>query len=282
MSKGIEDIAKDWRASPMSNLNWEKCQNQAGCVQGEAGGYFVSAEGFARRGYLKPVKPHPNNALSCARAAREKISADLAHDLDLMVPPATLTQLENAPDGCEKAVVVTLVMFPKQHPWETVKSHVNPDDSQESDISPVALALLKIFSECSPMYVFDTWLNQTDHGDHPHNIVWGYDPKKGSDSSLVFLDYAFSLGYNGEWNNDGWKNIELAKFPVLMTKYLDTERLRVAIENIQNYDEEVINDIVNRIPDTHLDQSQKEIISKGLVERRVLVADTFSGLLEAA
>jgi hypothetical protein len=59
-------------------LKWRRCENQAGVIhaepaEGEAGGYFVEADGFARRAYLKPVKAHAD-ARTHARAGREKIA----------------------------------------------------------------------------------------------------------------------------------------------------------------------------------------------------------------
>lgn len=185
-------IAHEWRQDASSPYEWRRCANQAGTIQGEAGGYFVEADGFERRAYLKPTNIHAD-AAQVARAAREKIASDLAYDLGLPVPAAQLTTLSSPPPGCEPTVVVSLVQYPTQHPWALIKAH--PLDGG----NPLSLALAQVLTTCAPMLAFDTWLDQTDHGDHPHNIVWGYDPQNVADSRVIFLDYAFSMGFRGDW-----------------------------------------------------------------------------------
>ena len=114
--------AADWRQSLVSDHAWTQCANQAGAIQEEAGGYFVEAAGFPRRAYLKPANPHPD-AANRARAAREKLASDLAFDLGLCVPPVLLANRANPPAGCESAVAVTLVMYPRQWPWEQIRGY---------------------------------------------------------------------------------------------------------------------------------------------------------------
>ena len=266
-----EEIANDWRSRAMSILQWERCPNQAGLVEGEAGGYFVQADGFPRRGYLKPVKPH-SDAATVSRAAREKIAADLAHDLGLPVPPVQLVHLDDAPDGCEKAVAVSLIMYPVQHSWSLVR---------QLDLTehPTGQAVAQVLGECSPMLVFDTWVDQTDHADHPHNIVWGYNPENLSDSKIIFLDFAFSMGFNGSWNDSGWRNIKVAGFPKMMKNMLCPGDIRRTIHEICTMDDDNICDIVTRIPQSHLDDSQKGLIIEGLCGRKALLHGVFSSII---
>ena len=266
-----EEIALDWRTRAVSELVWKKCGNQAGIIQGEAGGYYVTADGFPRRGYLKPANPHPNASIT-ARAAREKIAADLACDLALPVPPVQLTYRDDAPDGCETSVAVSLVMYPTQHAWETIRNIPLED-------SPQGLALAQAISHCSPMLAFDTWVAQTDHNDHPHNIVWGYDPCHLHDSKIIFLDFAFSMGFSGEWKNEGWRNISIAGFPRRMMEHLDKRGLRDTIHKISCIDDTQIESIIMRIPQSHLDNHQKEIIYQGLTARKALLNQVFSSII---
>lgn len=266
-------IATDWRTRAVSTLSWNKCDNQAGARQGEAGGYFVEADGFPRRAYLKPAKPHKD---SIARAAREKIAADLAHDLDLPVPPAQLTTLdEPLPEGCEAAVVVTLVMYPRQHPWEIVKKLPKDD-------SPASLAIAKMVSGYSHMLAFDTWVAQSDHGDHPHNIVWGYDPNDLASSELIFLDYAYSMGFNGNWLDDKWRDLQIAPFPPMIRENLNKSALRQTVERICDLKQEVIEAIVRRLPETHLQGDDMDLLSEALIGRRELLSNKINECISGA
>jgi len=73
-------LAAEWRRRCVGGYQWRRCANQAGSlgelVEGEAGGFFVECDELPkRRAYMKPRRR------GHARAAREKIAADLAHDL---------------------------------------------------------------------------------------------------------------------------------------------------------------------------------------------------------
>lgn len=258
-----KEIAKKWRDCVVSELNWTKSENQVGAKDGEAGGYYVQAQGFPRRGYMKPTKPHEGAARS-ARAAREKIASDLAHDLGLPLPPAVLATRSDTPPGCEATVVVTLVMYPAQHYWEQVKAQALPE-------GPGGLALASVYSQCSPMLPFNTWVRQMDHGDHPNNIIWGYDPQNLADSQLIFLDYSYSLGHDNSWNGDGWKQITWSPFPQALQTHMDDDKLIEAAARIAGYDPKRVDEIVRRIPDNYLDGAQKDNIVTSLIGRMPLV-----------
>ena len=261
----IKAIRGLWRETAESPFTWRKCANQAGAVVGESGGFYVETDGFPRRAYMKPAREMPDDLQHC-RAAREKIASDLAHDLGLPVPPACLSKYELRP------VVVSLVMYPRQWPWKIVNEN-------QPKPGPLAAALAKAFAECSAMYVFDTWVDQDDHGDHPHNIIWGYDPFHISDSEIIFLDYANSLGYNGNWFNDGWSAMEKAAFPTKICDNLNADRLSKCIEDIENIPEKQIHEIISRIPNSYLPVEQKSTIFEGLTGRRKQLRTTFSDLL---
>lgn len=265
-------LSKAWRASVVSPLQWHESQNKVGAKEGEAGGYVVQADGFPRTGYLKPAKPH-QEAEKSARAAREKIASDLAQDLELPVPPAMLTIRENPPVNCEATVVVTLVMYPSQYTWGQVKTLVLGAD-------PGGLALASVYSQCSPVLPFDAWVQQADHGDHPDNIIWGYDPSNITDSQLIFLDYAYSLGYDGRWGGEGWKQFALPPFPPALLEHGDEIKLLETAHRIAAFDREEIRDIVYRIPKAYLEDAQKDTICTGLIGRRSLVLASIEAKLD--
>ena len=237
-----------------------KSANQAGALEGECGGYFVTADDFPRRAYLKPVKKLEDHA-ERAVAAREKIASDLAFDLSLPVPPALLTAQPGAPP-LPGGAVVSLVMYPVQWAWEHVRWKT-PDDHV------VQAALERVFAESAAgMLVFDTWLGQLDHDDHPHNIVWGYDPKDLADTRLVYLDFARSLGCLDCWEEGKWQEVVRAPFPHRLTETLNDARLADAISKVGALSEESIQKIVMRVPDDYLDSGRKSVVVEGLLGRR--------------
>jgi len=263
------EIAAEWRKAAISPLSWAHCENQAGAAQGEAGGLFVEAAGFPRRAYMKPVHDHEDDQIVC-RAAREKVAADLAHDLGLPVPPAQLTTWRER--RISKPVVVSLVMYPRQFAWLQVRGEPIPE-------SVYGAALASVLAKGTPMLAFDTWLGQEDHGDHPHNIVWGYEPSNMANSGLIFLDYSFSMGYNGRWRDGGWKPVTLVPFPPLLLQYLDKQSLRTAVEKIEAYSDAEIGAVIQRVPDSHMAPAQRELLQEALIGRKTLLRTCLQQLL---
>jgi hypothetical protein len=266
------EIAAQWRTTCISPYVWRPDGDQHGVKTGEAGGYRVVADGFPRRGYLKPANAHGDEAVH-ARAAREKIASDLAFDLNLKVPPAVLTSREQPPAGCTPYVVVSLIMYPQQWTWSEVRGLA-------IEQSPLGAAMAGALARCTSLLAFDTWLGQTDHGDHPDNVIWGYNPTRLGESAIIFLDYANSMGFNGEWANDGWQNVAAAPWPPRMLDHIAPAELQQTVERIEGFSQDAIREVVNRIPDPFLAAEHKTAITAGLIGRRALVAGALHASLK--
>jgi hypothetical protein len=260
-------IAAEWHEAVFIPYAWRKCANQAGVVgslaPGEGGGFFVECDRVGRRAYLKPTRTDPNP--SRARAAREKIAADLAYELGVPVPPVVLGERhEHGSD--ERYVSVSLVMYPRQWSWRQTKGLI-PDAGEAGRLVRAALPL-----SAARGLVFDAWLDQTDHADgHDHNIVFGYDPAAIENNCLIFLDYAMSLGWGGRWAKEGYKHTDPPPFPPFLSNFLDKSVLADTIEAIERFPTQRIEHLVSRIPDTHLAQQERPMIIDGLNHRRSTV-----------
>lgn len=270
--------AADWRAHAYRPWKWRRCHQQAGASSdyrpGEAGGFFVECDEFPdRRAYLKPVK---RDRLQY-RAAREKIAADLAYDIDLCVPPVLLATRQDAPDNEERNVCVSLVLYPRQWSWKQLRPVLFDPDSQQA-IAPIAEKALP--SQAAYALAFDTWVGQYDHKDHPHNIVFGYDPKNPeTENSFIFLDFSFSMGLDGRWDNGNYKEVKIAGFPELMLKNLSTNDLSSAVSKIEGLADARINDTVTRVPETHISEEDADLISNALCYRKHGLRDALKGML---
>lgn len=262
-----DQVAREWREAILLQGPYSACANQAGALgdvrQGEAGGMFVECHSIGRRAYLKPRRRDPDPAN--ARAAREKIASDLAHDLGVNVPPALLTTRAN-PEGEEPFVCLTLVMHPRQWSWEQVRFNLS---GPQNDATALLLAALP--RAAARALVLDTWVGQTDHNDHPHNIVFGYDPVAPEQGEYVFLDYAFSLGIFGTWAAGRHLAFDAAPFPPRMLQALDTGEVSATLSALEGLNRTAIEEVVNRVPDTHLVPEQRSLIATCLCERQPLV-----------
>lgn len=236
-------------------------------VEGEAGGLMVTCDALqGRRAYMKPRR----KTNTVRRAAREKIASDLAHDLDVCVPPVILGERREA--GSEEThVAVSLVMFPRQDSWEIVRRAL------ERQVPSAALYRASMPHAAARAWAFDTWLGQGDHKDEsPDNIIFGYDPKNVEETGcFVFLDYAFSMGHLGSWDGEKARQCEPVPFPTLMRAEVDRTELGRAIDDIESYDEKAIEEVVYRVPVSHLDGDEKEHIVSTLKARRTLVRPAF-------
>lgn len=258
-------IRSDWRREAWRNYAVRVCANQAGAVDqlihGEAGGRFVECTQLpGRRMYMKPRR----RSTTVYRAAREKIASDLAADLDVSVPPVMLTDW-NAPEGEERYVALSLVLFPRQLSWANVaRSLARGGEAAE-------LYLQSLPRSAARAFAFDTWLGQGDHTDrNPHNIAFGFSPDDPAGTGhYIFLDYAFSLGHLG-----GWSNEEKAltggptPFPEIMAERMDRAEAARAADAIAAYPEDRIEAIVARIPFTHANELDKAMMVQGLKLRQ--------------
>jgi len=156
-------------------------------------------------------------------------------------------------------------MYDLQWPWEQIKSFPFTEET------PMVAAMFKLFAQCSPMFVFDTWLAQVDHDDHPHNIICGYNPNKMSESLILFIDFAYSMGFDGRWDDGKWKVVKPARFPALMLEHLDADLVEKTVAAIEALPEETIMDVVGRIDDFWIPAQQRALLQEALIERRKLL-----------
>lgn len=154
-------------------------------------------------------------------------------------------------------------MYPLQWAWEQVRFTTPDEDWTKA-------ALDGLFAKAAPqMLVFDTWVDQQDHDDHPHNIVWGH--KSASEQGLVYLDFARTLGLEGAWQDGGWRGVTRAPFPRKIESTITDEDLGRAIKGLLALPQESIRTTVMRIPDDYLDPEEKALIVDGLLGRRDLL-----------
>ncbi len=170
---------------------------------------------------------------------------------------------------------VSLILYPKQWSWGQVKGTVAKED-------PAGAAYASALARCSPLLAFDTWTDQKDHNNHAENVVWGYDPARLSDSALLFLDYANAMGFDKTWQAGGWKNVQRPPWMPEMNACIDSIALQHTVEKIEQFAEDSIREVVNRIPVDYLPDSEKVVIIDGLIGRRALVRQALSSELARA
>jgi hypothetical protein len=273
-------IDRGWRDYATSPWPWRAAgtTNQAGAAMepavGEAGGFMVRCEELGNcRAYLKPVRR--DYGPGRARAAREKIVSDLAFDVNVAVPPVLLMRRDPCPPNEETFVCVSRVMHPRQWSWHQVKRFV-VDPTLSERVNALIMASLPIAAARG--LALDAWVDQIDHNDHPHNIIFGYEPGATVSGQFLFLDYAWALGFQlpgtvreEGWQDGRWKNAAVPPFPPHMLRFADVDELDRAITRIERVSDLAIRDIVERVPAPYLESDQKSLIVEGLIGRKALV-----------
>lgn len=268
------EISESWRGAVELPGRWRRSSSQAGGLlvaeKGEAGGFFVELDAVpGRRAYLKPLKRH-----GWRRAAREKIASDLAAELGVTVPPVLLAVNEAA--DVERWACVSLLLYPHQFSWSQIRNFLGENES------PIASELASLLSApAARAFAFDTWVDQTDHNDHPSNIVFGYEGNDYRAGEFIFLDYAFSMGVSGSWATEGFRACRAAPFPPRMCSSLSIPVLEETLQKIEAFSQVRIEEVVNRIPWQWLPDADKQLIVAGLLERRQLVRSALGGYLRS-
>ncbi len=215
------------------------------------------------------AKPSSNNpAVSdVAVAAHEKICADLAYDLELPVPPVILWNRDRPPAGEEQFTAISAVPFPAPRQWSEIKN--NP--------AQLNAARGKMTAVVSAMTVFDTWVQNVDHNDHPGNLLISMD--SAGELQVAYIDYAYSLAYP-------WKG-QQANYQQCCSPYdpkiaADATIQRSVISAVQAFPEASIRDLVGRVPKEFLSSQHRTLIVDGLLDRQKRLIDimktTYLGL----
>lgn len=245
----VERTASEWRSQAVTALEWTPT-SRAGVAGGEARGFFATAEApEALDGFAKPGKNDPPPS-TLPRAAHEKAASDLAFDLGLPVPPVVLWERSDPQSGEERYAAISLLPFTPVY--------------QLADLARLGAdsALLRVLAAAaSAMAVFDTWLENTDHGPlHGGNLV-----ASGSVTEFAYIDYAYSM--LAPWSRHGHTSVTaLPLYPAGAA--LDIDSMRWMIERIEAMPSQQIEAIVDRIPAGFLNAQQATALKAGLLERR--------------
>lgn len=246
--QSTEAVAATWRATVSTSETWSpRGTNGAG---GICEGYYVtSTDGD---GFLKPTK---TKDLALPIAAHEKIAADLAHSLALPVPPAILKDMGNkAP---VRYCVISKIAFTPPHKWEHVA---------RVPISAARL-LARLSNAASAITVFDTWLDNRDRINGGNLIV--SESHDGAVLRCAYIDFAHSMTYG--WGDNPRCVIDRVIGPFPGSAPINANVLGETVSAIENLNDSLIVDVVERIPEGFLPTSRRECIIKGLLERRKML-----------
>jgi hypothetical protein len=265
----LTDVRTQWRRDPRTYREWKAAADQTGNEKGQCQGEFVISDGFPYPAYLKPGKIN-QKALGWPAPAYEKISADLAYDLDCPVPVVQIWEREENSRG-EYACYSSLSLkeFPKKYSWGTCRQALKEAAAAPGKpdiVTPLAMAALV---RTAGMLVLDMLLGQRDRGDHDNNLALSYDPADPARAQFTYFDFAQTLNYGGQWAGDNWKNVVITQQPQLIMTNIDKNVVKVTYEKLMDLTEVSLAELVHRLSCVYF--TEADHIAMCLVERRKLL-----------
>lgn len=242
--------AQKWNDGIFSEIRWEKDRDSY-VNNGEAGGYIVRSPECPFPAYLKPTK-HDGRP----RAAYEKIAADLAAQINVLVPPVLLYENRNASRGEEPHQCVSLILYEKIVELHHLRSMKGFE---------LTFVRQKI-SESSGIIAYDTFLSNTDRNNE-RNIIYGISENE-NDEKFMYIDFSNSMNYEKRWENENFNRFIFPSFPPELLNFADVKMIENVIERIEQFSDSNISKTISRIPGSYLEDKEKAIIQEGLIERK--------------
>jgi len=259
----IEELRKRWREEVWLDHDW-KFDRHRQSSPGILDGMWIAHDPlFAPYGaYLKPT-----NKCTYPAAAREKIAADLAHDVGVPVAPVILTDAPPSFGSPQKEACVSLVTHPKQPPYSWALDGSMP-------LTPVVELMCSRAKEaCSKIVVFDMWIGNYDRNTLD-NIVYGEDEDAPERAAFCAIDHSSSMGGCGRvstWRGDGWSDMQRLPFPPVLESHLDKATMLSAAIAIHSVLDSEIRHCVERIPERYMSSAIKNETVNGLLGRKQLL-----------
>lgn len=183
------------------------------------------------------------------RSAHEKIAFDLAHLLDLPIPPVVLWDRGDDPK-LHRYSSISAWAFPNAMKWNLAEGKGLISAASLASAGPVA----------SATRVFHTWISDTDR--KPDHIQIDLDSPDGQ-LGMAFIDHAYSMSQ--VWKGPNWKagaSKSYKPIPEIPDVMLQMSE-KIAALNTDN-----ISGIINRIPSQYLPSNAAEHIISNLVSRK--------------
>lgn len=243
-STELEALADKWVEMAATSDEWI---DKGPYGVSESKPFEVERDGL--RGIAKPGEKKGDNIV---RAAHEKIAADLAYHLKLPIPPVVLWDMgEQTLSGRERYVVISAWAFSQVLSWGQIQNQLT-----KTNIS-VAIKL------ASAMFPFDTWISIQDRKP-AHVLVNGSMPE--GEIQLAFIDFAFSM--TKAW---GEEVSDTGPADWYWPFEKDNGTIKEIANKIENFDENLLSEIVSRIPTEWLQEPKCKSIINNLLNRKMKI-----------
>jgi hypothetical protein len=252
-----------WRSDLMTEEEWQPYSDQAAPTQaqpGEAGGFLAKSSPSGLIGYLKPLDSAPR-----PRAAYEKIASDLAHAAGIPVPGVVLYRRTAPPAGQPVQVAISQVAG-RSLVWSDLCNLHAADGGLPADRPALREMIGRVFATGCGVMAFDSWLRNTDR-QNDRNAVLVFDVGDVA-GTLLYLDFANTMDHDGQWTQGQHQTFCKVSFPPYFISCVDRSRVQQAAERIAGLADQLVIEVVQRMPDDFMDPPTREKLAGWLVWRK--------------
>lgn len=238
--------ALEWARGEYSNDDWEI---GAPVGRGISNSHHITCKdgtrGVAKQAFDFDLNPS---------GAHEKIAADLAHHLDIPVPPVRLWT--DPVTGTPYAI--SAWAFDQTISWEEAE--------QKGALTPEYVNATVPFVTAGT--VLHTWIGDGDR--NPGNTVIDVERV---DPAIAFIDHAF--GFSKNWREGGPYDVFPAVHHYMKGVTLDRVVVEDCIRRVQSLEHAAVRGIVERIAPAYLSSERAHLIVTHLVQRQATLAKAF-------
>lgn len=253
-------VARIWRDVLVTADEWDE-EPSIPSDPGILGGAWMRCR---QTGNLAWMKPKTDGEKQGKYAAREKIASDLAHELAGHVPPALLIRPIDA-DGARRLSVLSLVCHQRIHVLKDIFQPLLPTGGE----SPESLSVLREQMD-SRFVALDAWLGNIDRH-NAGNTLYCYSDNAGS-PEFQFIDFSHSMRWTGASSAD-FRPIHLLP---MIKNLLDRKAVHHGAQEISEMDDDLVRDIVKRIPADFMEPAAQDVLLNGLLYRKRRICAEFS------
>lgn len=256
----MDDLRGKWRRELFSDTEW-RLDTYRSPAAGALSGVWLKACPEAPYGaYLKPT----TYSFDAPVAAKEKIAADLAFDVGVIVAPVLLYDSGHRFGAVQNECCVSLVTHAEVVPWALFWPDAETDSLIGTAIRGAAA------ERVSSLLVFDLWIDNRDRN-NAGNVIFGIDRKYPGRSGFVGLDHSNSMGVGRSWSANRWQALTLPPFPDALMPALDRSVMLRVAERIGFLSDGHVSECVQRIPDRYLPRDERSEILDGLLGRKKVI-----------
>ena len=237
-SDALEKTAEEWAEMTTSFDEWVNI-GPYGCSESRP--FQVER---TRDGLVGLAKPGVVKMDRIPRAAHEKIASDLAYHLDLPVPPVVLWDRGESEPA--RYVCISAWTFATQpFTWHQAKNFLTDDEKEDAR------------RIVSGMLAFEAWIAADDRkADH---VLVNIDSSNRK-LQFAFIDYAYSMSKN--WGETLVQHRPIRSYLQELT--IDNGAVEEITQRILSLKPELINGLVDRIPDQYLGSDQRAAMRTNL------------------